>query len=94
MRKRNNWNGNNFDNNIKIVLHKILTNGDFCSLIIITNNYVDKKGGKMEDNLIKILNLKLFVLNGGHINDEEFRNLKTIKGYQKYFKNIRFKKKK
>jgi hypothetical protein len=48
----------------------------------------------MEDNLIKILNLKLFVLNGGHINDEEFRNLKTIKGYQEYFKNIRFKKKK
>jgi hypothetical protein len=93
MRKRNNWNGNNFDNNIKIVLHKILTNGDFRSLII-TNNYVDKKGGNMEDNLIKILNLKLFVLNGGHINDEEFRNLKTIKGYQEYCKNIRFKKKK
>ena len=48
----------------------------------------------MEDNLIKILNLKLLVLNGGHISDEEFRNLKTIKGYQEYFKNIRFKKKK
>ena len=93
MRKRNNWNGNNFDNNIKIVLHKILTNGNLRWLII-TNNYVDKKGGNMEDNLIKILNLKLFVLNGGHINGEEFRNLKTIKGYQKYFKNIRFKKKK